>query len=396
MNVNKLVLTINQIDAANMIKKIIFIFLLLPSLVFANHTSKQKIPLEVVVGQMMMVGFDGTTINENSPIVQEIKTHHIGGVLIDDHYYVNGKIHPRNIENPKQLKKLIQQLQFFAKKYDVYPLFIAVNQEGGKITALKSSKGFKNANDPSQAALGKENNKKYIYEKTLERATLLKNIGINVNLAPVADLNINPNNPAIGKLERSFGAEVDKVTDELHAAIKAYNSVGILCTLKHFPGFGTAKANTDYAVTDVTASWQENELLPYKKLISENAACPFIMTSHLINKRLDKSGLPVSFSKKVVTNLLRQQMNYKGLIITDDLDALAISNHFSFDFTVKQSVLAGNNVLIYDGTQGHDAIMDSKQLFATLLKLAKTNPQARAKVIESYERIMATKQMMVH
>lgn len=350
-----------------------------------------NLKLEQAVGQMMMVGFNGVNIDENSPIVKAIKNYHIGGVILNDHYNHNGFKITRNIQNPTQLKNLIAKLQYYAKKYNSHPLLIAVNQEGGLINALKHTKGFANEHDPSQAQLGKINDTKLIFATTLQRALLLKKMGINVDFAPVADLNLNTNNPAIGKLERSFGDNPANVTKALLAAIRAYQKAGILCTLKHFPGFGSAQENTDFFSVDVTHTWQAKELISYKKLIQLGKACPLIMTSHLINKNLEPSGLPVSFSKKVVTDLLIHQLKFSGLIITDDMDAHAITNNFSFKKALKNVVLAGNHIIIYDGTQGHSADEDTVKLFSTLMELAEKNPEIRNKVMSANTKIRSFK-----
>lgn len=361
----------------------ILIFIFLIDIVHADATSS----LSHAVGQMMMVGFNGTDIDEDSSIVKEIKAYHIGGILLDDHYNENGKQYTRNIQNPAQLKKLITKLQYYAKKYTHQPLFIAVNQEGGLINSLKASKGFVIANDQSQAALGKTNDLQLIFDVTYRRALLLKKLGINVDFAPVADLDINKENPAVGKLQRSFGDDPIKVSLALEAAIKAYKKAGILCTLKHFPGLGSAKANTDYASADVTNTWHPKELLPYEKLIKMNEACPFIMTSHLINRHLDASGVPASFSKAITTDLLIRKLHFSGLIITDDMDAQSITKNFPLKKAITKVVLAGNDIIIYDGTQGHGPDDDTQMLYKTLMNLAQTNPEIRQKIFAAYKKI---------
>src|SRR3990167_237642 len=165
--------------------------------------------IHYAVGQMMMVGFAGTTVNNHSPIVSAIKNYHIGGVILFDHFNKKhqGKWITRNIESPEQLKRLTHQLQYYAKKYHDYPLLIAVDQEGGKINALRADKGFHLGRNESQQQLGEKQNQSQIYRQALFRGKLLNRMGINLNLAPVADLNTNPKNPAIGLLQRSFGRD---------------------------------------------------------------------------------------------------------------------------------------------------------------------------------------------
>lgn len=346
--------------------------------------------LSFAVGQMMMVGFNGTEISDNTPIVNEIKNYHIGGVILDNHRQPGSTKIFSNIKNPKQLKKLISDLQFYAKKYHAYPLLIAVNQEGGLINTLKESNGFVSQNNLSQYQLGKEDSQK-IYSAAYQRALLLKDLGINLNLAPVADLNVNPENPAVGKLERSFGDNPEKVTEQLQETIKAYKNAQVLCALKHFPGLGSANKNTDYDDADLTSTWKPLELIPYKKLIKSNMACDFVMVTHLVNRKLDDSGIPVSLSKKVVSKILLDQLHFKGLVITDDMDAAAIRKNIPTQMAIEKAVLAGNNVIIYGGTQGYDPEADAKMLFDTLMRLAKKSSKIRSKVYYSYDKIMRVK-----
>jgi len=350
-----------------------------------------------VVGEMMMVGFNGTTINDQSAIVKAIKKYHIGGVILFDRFEKKqrSKTITRNISSPKQLKRLTARLQYYAKKYRDAPLFIAVNQEGGKITTLTTEKGFNLDGNDSQEKLGKMNDQKIIYDQAVYRGKLLKRYGINLNLAPVADLNLNPSNPAVGKLERSFGPNPVKVTKDLMAAIKAYKKAGILCTLKHFPGLGSSKTNTDYHATDITKTWQITELIPYRQLINSRQSCAFIMLSHHINRRLDKSGLEATLSYRIATGLLRRHLHFQGLIITDDMDAKAIRNHVPTKKAIRLAVMAGNNIILYGGTQGHDSKRDATMLYTTMMNLAADNKSIRAQMLDSYRKIIKIKRMFI-
>ncbi len=371
------------------------IFLLL-SFMFYPPFLMASPDLSHAVGQMMMVGFDGTTINSQSGIVKAIKNYHIGGVILFDHHLQkqHGKWIPRNIINPTQLKNLTQQLQYYAKKYHDFPLLIAVNQEGGIITSLKSEKGFHLKKDFSQQALGKMNNLRSIYDQALDQGRLLKSLGINLNFAPVADLDLNPNNLAVGKLERSFGENPQKVTQDLMTAIKGYRAANVFCTLKHFPGLGSSLFNTDHHLSDVTSTWKKIELYPYKKLIARRECCEFIMTSHSINRQLDPSGLEASLSYKIVTELLRDKLHFNGIIITDDMDAVAIRKHMPVEQAIRLAVLAGNNIILYGGTQGYESMKDAQLLYDTMMLLATKDDAIRYRVFRSYGRIVRLKEVL--
>lgn len=369
------------------------IFIILFGLSSCNivHANQNKSSLDYAVGQMMMVGFDGTEVNDNSPIVKEIKNFHIGGVIIQSHFYRNGKNYARNIDNFQQLAKLIQDLQYYAKKYDDWPLFIAVNQEGGLIDELSYAKGIFLHKNFSQAHLGQSGDSQLIYKQAYEQGKILKSLGFNLNLAPVADLNINPKNPAVGALQRSFGEDASQVTFDLKTTNQAYKTAGILCTLKHFPGLGSALTNTDFAVTDVSNTWHPLELQPYINLINTHNDCNFIMTAHLINRQIDPTGLPASLSPDIITNLLRKKLHYQGLIITDDMDAKAIRQYTNAENAIKMAVLAGNNIVLYGGTQDYDSTEDASLLYNTLYNLASNNPAIKEKVFQSYQKITALK-----
>lgn len=373
--------------------------LLISLLLFLNLSTAWAIndekELTYAIGQVMMVGFSGTEITDQSPIVQEIKHYHIGGVIIDNHKNKTTGVISTNIQNPEQFKKLIAKLQAYSMKYSGYPLLIAINQEGGLVNTLKPSQGFANQDDLSQEALGKQSAAKLFWQ-TYQRGMLLKKYGVNLNLAPVADLNINPTNPAVGKYKRSFGNNPQKVTEALSIAIDAYKKAGIFCTLKHFPGLGSANQNTDYDSVDITATWQKAELIPYEKLIKTHQACEFIMVSHAINKQLDENGLPLSLSKKVVTDLLIHQLHYQGIIMTDDMDAAMIREHYSAEFAIKQALLAGNNMIIYGGTQGFNPEQDTELLFSTLYRLAKENPEIKQHILQSAQKIIKLKSNFIN
>ena len=372
-------------------RKWIFLLIIIPNMVFAH-----PVPLSRAVGQNMMVGFWGTTLSDKSPIVQAIKNYHIAGVLLLRHSYSNKKrkMSARNIKNPKQLRALTKQLQFYAKKYHDYPLLIATNQEGGTVQNLTPRLGFKTADLMSQQDLGSKNNVEAVYQHNLHRARLLKSYGINLNFAPVADLNVNPTNPGIGKLERSFSADPDQVTRDLTAVAVAYRKVHELCTLKHFPGLGSATANPDYDPADVTATWTKKELKPYRLLIALGVACPMIMDTHLVNKKLDPSGVPATLSRPIITGILRHKLHYQGVIITDDMDATAIRKFAPMQQVIKQAVLAGNNIILYGGTFGYDPMQDAKVLHATLMQLGRKDPKARRQIYRSYRLVKRMKGFM--
>ncbi|MCL9779978.1 hypothetical protein M9194_00860 [Vibrio sp. S4M6] len=344
--------------------------------------------LKTQIGQMLMVGFDGISINSHSPIVEEMPKYGYGGVILFDHQ--DGKT--RNIASPSQLRTLTHDLQQQAKQNQLPPLFIATDQEGGLISNLKAKKGFRFFSNFSEQQLGTTNFPPLTKYQAYTQGKLLKTSGINLDFAPVVDLNINPNNPAIGKLQRSFGKEVPRVVTMAQAAITGYHHAGIMCTLKHFPGLGSASSNTDFNSVDVTKTWSKKELIPYKDLLSTPHPCQFVMVTHLVNRKLDNTGQLASLSYPIVTGLLREQLHFKGLIITDNMDAKAITNKYEIKTAIQKAVLAGNNIILIGGAQGHSPYADAKIAFNAIYELAKSSPTARKQIEESYQKIMAVKQ----
>ena len=374
--------------------KIVFLlcFVCLQYSVIGFAKLRSSIPYQA--GQVMMVGFEGTSVDDQSPIVQQIKKYHIGGVIIADHYvnYHNtGKPKTRNIISPDQLKKLISQLQYYAKKYHVYPLLIAVNQEGGQITTLKSNKEFHLKLNDSQQTLG-DHHRKLIFRQAYLTGKFLHQYGININFAPVAALNSNPDNPAIGLLGRTFGRDPHQVSRAIIATMKGYQAAGIACTLKHFPGMGSAIANTDYTgIVDVSSTWSLDELRPYQKAIASDAVCPLVMVSHIINTRLDPQGLPASLSYAIITRLLKEKLHYTGVVISDAIDVDAINQNFSLTEAASLSIFAGSNIILYDGGHREYPNMDIQSIYKMLCLLAKNNPNFRDSLLHSYKKVQQLK-----
>ncbi len=287
------------------------------------------------IGQMFLVGFSGTEVQSDHWIVDAITSEQIGGVILFDRC-VQGTV--QNITSPEQLRQLTGSLQQYAET----PLFIAVDQEGGKVCRLKASDGF--VAMPSAAALGREDNictSRYAEET----AAVLAGCGINLNFAPVVDLEINPANPIISRYERSFGSDPQQVARHAAAFIEAHHRHGVGCCLKHFPGHGSAGSDSHLGFVDSTLCWQEIELLPYQYLI-QSGYTDGIMTAHLVHRGLDPSGQPATLSPAIITGVLRQKLGFNGVVFSDDLQMRAISDGWSYEEAVQRAILAGVDVLV--------------------------------------------------
>lgn len=195
----------------------------------------------------------------------------------------------------------------------------------------------------------------------------LKSVGINFNLAPVIDLAINSRNRVIYKLGRSFGSDPRKVVHYTNLFLDAMHSYNILTSLKHFPGHGSSLGDTHRGFVDVTKSWKEIELAPYK-ILSQEWKMDTVMVAHVFNGRID-SRYPATLSKKTVKGLLRDKIGFKGVIITDDLQMGAITKHFSLRDVLKLSINAGDNLLLFGNQLSPKRMVSVEHLINTIKSL---------------------------
>ena len=332
------------------------------------------------IGQMIMVGFRGLTAPED-PISSDIAEGSVGGVILFD-YDVPSKSPVRNIESPEQVRRLVGQLQLASHD----PLLIAIDQEGGRISRLKEKFGF----PPTLSArrLGQLNDLEVTREQARKTAQILRDLGMNLNFAPVVDLNTNPENPVIGKLERSFSADPDVVTRHAIAWIEEHHKQGILCALKHFPGHGSSRADSHLGFVDVTETWDEAELKPYREIIHAGLA-DAVMTAHIFNRKLDPD-LPATLSHNVVTGLLRERLGFDGVVFSDDLQMKAISDHYSPETAVELCVQAGVDVLVFANNSVYDPDVGVKTA-VMLERLVREGKISRERIEQSYRRIIKLK-----
>jgi beta-N-acetylhexosaminidase len=218
-------------------------------------------------------------------------------------------------------------------------------------------------------------------------ARMLHDAGINLNFAPVADVNVNPDCPVIGKLERSFSPSPEHVTDCCRIWIEEQNKQGVASCMKHFPGHGSAKDDTHKGLVDVSGTWKELELTPYEKLVKE---VPMVMTAHVINRQLDPDGLPASLSPRI-TAYLRDTLGFQGVIVTDDLAMGAIVNEYSFETTLKMAIEAGADMLCLSNNGGtYDSEMVPKAV-RIIKKLVADGTISAERIHTSAERVRALK-----
>ena len=332
--------------------------------------------LEHKIAQMLMVGFQGTELTD-STIINDIQLRKIGGVILMGY----------NITSPSQVQQLTTSLQLNSE----IPLFISVDQEGGRVARLRATNGFTATKTAFE--IGNINKPDTTRAWASLMAGWLQQSGFNVNLAPVADVNVNPTSPAIGNLDRSFSANPDSVFYHCNLFIDEFNNRNIFTTLKHFPGHGSANTDSHLGFTDITNTWSDSELIPFSKLI-QSGYNDFIMSGHLFNANLD-STFPASLSDKVMTNLLRDSLGFEGLVITDGMFMGAITNNYTFDKAVELAINAGNDILLYTtnkiaGKSLVDSIVSIVQYKISLGIISESRIDA------SYQRIMQKKQTITN
>lgn len=350
-----------------------------------DTTQEDNHLLKKMIGQMIMVGFDGKSIDDISPaFLAQIDSAYLGGLILFDYDIVKKKA-DRNIASPVQVKQLIADLQ---KRVDT-PLFMAVDQEGGMVNRLKEKYGF-----PASVTakyLGDLNEVDSTRYYAARNASLLADLGFNVNFAPVVDIDLNEENPVIGKYERSYGNTAETVIKHASTWIEEHQKHKIISTLKHFPGHGSSDTDSHLDITDVTKYWQTAELEPFKVLGQLPATA--IMTAHVVNHQLD-SIYPATLSDKIITDLLRGELGYKGLVFSDDLQMKAVNKLYTFEQILERSLLAGVDILVFGNNLGYDETIPERAV-KHILELVNKGTVSKERIRASYQRIMNYKANMM-
>lgn len=353
---------------------------------FAGPMSKaqkvlDKMSLEEKIGQMLLIGFRGTSLEESESIRYDIEKIKVGSVILFD-YDAKLKTRGRNISSPEQLKKLNTDLQKISK----IPLFISVDEEGGMVSRLKSRYGFSDKKSAQELGKGTVNDA----IPSMEHLVLeLSENHFNMNFAPLVDVNVNPNNPVIGKVKRSFSEDEKIVSDFASKFIDIQNEHNIISVLKHFPGHGSSDSDSHLGLVDVTSSWEARELFPYEDLIAKNKV-DMIMSAHVYQRELDPD-YPATLSKKILTNILRDKLHYKGVVISDDMNMGAIRDHFGIEESVELAVNAGIDILLFGNNLDYDKY-SAKNVRDTLVMLVKSGRVSEARIQESALKVLKLKE----
>jgi len=303
-------------------KKIFLILsIAIVSRLFSNVSDKE-------IANMFMLGFYGTSSNSSS-IVNDICNKGLGGVILFQKSPIDIEI-AKNFTNASSLRALTDKL----KSCNARPL-IAIDQEGGVVQRIKFSAHYPKASTITK--LG-EQQAKASYSKM---ARELNSAGVNLNLAPVADLALNPNNKVIVKWGRSYNSSVNSVVKYSSIFIKSMHNYGIATSLKHFPGHGSSLKDTHKGCVDVTNLWQEKELEPYRKLKNLTDT---VMIAHIFNRHLDANH-PASLSKKTINKL--RAIGFNKVTISDDMQMSAIAKYYSLKERLKLAINAGEDIILF-------------------------------------------------
>jgi beta-N-acetylhexosaminidase len=343
--------------------------------------------LRYKIAQMLIIGFRGGTLSSDNHIYSDIKDLHIGGVVLFD-YDTPTKTYNRNIFLPSQLQKLCTDLQMLAGGN----LFISIDQEGGKVNRLKASRGFKQT--PSAQYLGQIDNTDTTSYYARRCAEQLKMLGFNLNFAPCVDININPDCPIVGKVQRSYSVDPKIVLKHSSIWIEVHHRLNIPTSIKQFPGHGSSNADTHIGIADITNTWQEKiEFFPYRYLIAYDL-CDMIMVSHVFNRNLD-ADYPASLSHKVITGIIRKKLKFNGLVITDDLAMGAIANHYSLQTVLEKTINAGTDMLILSNNGSFYEPSIAAKAIDIIEKLVENGTINPKRIDEAYKRISNTKKRYI-
>jgi beta-N-acetylhexosaminidase len=315
------------------------------------------------LGQLFMTGIKGLSLEDHEK--KFIEEENIGGVILFSHNY----------ESPAQVAELVNSIQKLRKEY---PLFIAVDQEGGRVFRFK--KVF--THFPPMFEIAKLDSPKIIFEVHQVLANELKAVGVNLNFSPVCDVWTNPDNKVIG--DRAFGKKVEAVEKFVSAAIRGLHDANVLACAKHFPGHGDTLKDSHYDLPYIKKSIEEIEsleILPFIK--AAKSRVEFIMMAHLIVDAID-TQLPTSLSPKAY-EYLREKLKYDKIIVTDDMEMKAISDRFSYGDAATHALNAGADLLIYRSMETcQEAYLGAKNAI-------QNKNIKRTSIEEKYNRILKTK-----
>jgi len=343
------------------------------------------------LGDLLLVGFAGTTVEGNEEIRTLVCDLKVGGVILFEHDVATRA--PRNIVSPEQVARLTADLQALAQRCAGRPLLIAADAEGGQVMRLSPRAGYAVA--PSAQELGDSGDLALTELEARRIGATLREAGINWNLAPVVDVAVNPTNPAVVTLGRTFSADPKMVTAHARAFVRGMRAAGVLTALKHFPGHGSSRVDSHRGFTDVTDTWHRDaELAPYRALVHEGLA-DAVMTAHVYHRWLD-SRLPATLSRAVIARLLRGRIGWQGVVVSDDLLMGAIVQHYGLEDAALRAARAGVDILLVSGNSVRTEPRAVERVIVALQRALDRGKLSRRAVNQSLARVAALRDRIGH
>ncbi len=348
----------------------IFLFLV-PSIA----SCQKRDDLDKKIGQMILIGFPGKEVDPM--LLKDIKAGKAGAII----YFEKNLPVANTYQAVKKMNEVYQ-------KASPIPLLVCIDQEGGKVNRLKTKYGFPKSVSAAYIGRTKSLDTARYYANTT--SATLAGIGFNVNFAPCVDLAVTPENTVIVKAERSYSRNADSVARFASEVVKQHRKYNVLTALKHFPGHGSSAADTHFGVADVTGTWIEDELKPYRIMLASGFV-DAVMTSHIVNKKLDPKGLPGTLSKNIIDSLLRKKMGFNGVIFTDDMQMQAIAKNFTLEEMIKLAINAGVDIMCFSNNIAGSEERAVDKVHRIIKTMVETGEIKRERIEESYKRIMVMK-----
>jgi beta-N-acetylhexosaminidase len=321
------------------------------------------------IGQLFIIGIRDKVLTQDE--AEFIITNNIGGVIL----------FARNIESPKQVHELVQSIQSLRHKTrDKLPLFIGIDNEGGRVARLKAPFTVW----PAVARLGKIDSTSLTFKFGVAMATELRAVGIHLNFAPCVDVLTNPKNTVIG--DRALSADPEQVAKLASALVRGYIKGGVIPCAKHFPGHGNTLLDSHEALPVEESDLQrlrDVELVPFKKVF--RARLDMVMTSHIQFPKIDPE-FPVTLSRKFIQEVLRGELRFRSLVISDDLDMKALAKNYPTDQIPVMAFQAGCDLLLYCNEFDHPQIA-----LDAMNKAVKEHKISAKQIDESYNRVVELK-----
>ncbi|SHK00081.1 beta-N-acetylhexosaminidase [Reichenbachiella agariperforans] len=341
-------------------------------------SKEAAVSLDVMIGQMIMTGIgDQSYLESDALILDEIKEGKVGGVIFFE----------KNINSKSPARQLKRAITMLKEEADI-PLFVSIDEEGGRVNRLKPKYGFPETKTAEY--LGKLDNLDSTRFYANATAYTLHELGFNLNYAPDVDVNVNPENPVIGEIGRSYSADPYQVARHASAVVGTHRENQVLTVLKHFPGHGSSHADSHLGVADVTKYWEMSELMPYKYML-DSGMVDAIMSAHIVNRHFDPSGYPATLSPVIIQQVLRGLLAYDGVVFSDDMQMHAISKNYGIAESVRLAIDAGVDVVMFAGNVPDNEKKSATDIHAIIKDYVERGEISEERIKKSYERIMRMK-----